>query len=123
MNIHMRARITLLLASCALAVPSANAMVVNDGQTYVSPRLGDDHARTVATTAIGTSGTFTSGDGHARATTPVAPPATLPVSAEPGGFDWNDAGLGFGLASGLALLAGGTLLTMRRPRHPRTPAI
>lgn len=99
-----------------------------------APRpAGDDHARSTATTSTPVEPT---GDDHARTdaltlpqdgtiSVPVAPervPAP-PVSANSDGFDWSDAGIGFGTAMGFAFLAGGTMMFVRRSRSPYEPAI
>ena len=38
-------------------------------------------------------------------------------------FNWRDAGVGFGAATGLVLLAGGFLLVARRHRKSSLPAV
>ena len=120
MNIHKRARVILALASCLIAVPAANAAVLDNQPTFTAP--GDDHARTTNVTPTTSSGPFAPGDDHARSTS-VTPPASPPPTLQAGSFDWEDAGAGFGMAAALALLAGGTLVTSRKMRTPRTPAI
>jgi hypothetical protein len=47
-------------------------------------------------------------------------PATIVVA--PSGLDWTDAGIGAGMALGLVLVAGGSLLVTRRHRAPTAPA-
>ena len=65
--------------------------------------LGDDHARTdSATTAP---------------SVPVTPPQTVATASS--GFDWEDAGLGFGTAAGIALLTAGAVMSTRKLREPR----
>ncbi len=103
--------------------------------------VGDDHART-AQLAIPTPVTTASvGDDHARtsaarvgpplakldgtsvASVSVPSPTTTPIVPSADGFDWNDAGVGFGAAMGFALLAGASAFAARKVRAPHTPAI
>jgi hypothetical protein len=140
MNATRRTRVALALASCALiTAPAAQASLQNDGRTYPQP-VGDDHARTDG--PIPTTPAFPRGDDHARtdAAVTVAPrvfigdhgrsgegipvgPFTTPppqtAVAASSSFDWEDAGVGFGAAAGVALLAAGTILSARKLREPR----
>jgi hypothetical protein len=134
MNIASRARTGLALAACLAVAAGANAAPIDLGSTPTP--LGDDHARTTATTSTPVAPTGAVRDDHARTdpftipphgtiSVPVAPdrvPAAT-VSANSDGFDWSDAGIGFGTAIGFALLAGGTMVLARWPRSPHTPAI
>ena len=99
--------------------------------------LGDDHARSTSATVAVATPIFTRGDDHAfGAPAVVYPPhggfpvPTVQTSSSPltaasasGGFDWEDAGVGFGTAAGLALLGAGTLMSTRRLRTPRTSSV
>ena len=142
MNVKRHARIAIALASCALiTAPAAQASLEKGGRTLSQPQsddhartspapvvapfiaTGDDHARThTAAAAISFSAT---GDDHARtdvATTalslPVTPPQTVATASS--GFDWEDAGLGFGTAAGIALLTAGAVMSTRKLREPRS---
>ena len=140
MNATRRTRVALALASCALiTAPAAQASLQNDGRTYSQP-VGDDHARTAA--AVATTPVVPRGDDHARSDTaatastrsligdhgrsgegiplgplPTPPPRTAIAASS--SFDWEDAGVGFGAAAGIALLAAGTVLSARKLREPR----
>ena len=131
MNIASRARTGLALAACLAVAAGANAAPIDLGSTATP--LGDDHARTTPT-PVAPIGAV--GDDHARTepftlplhgtiSVPVAPDRvpTTPFSADSDGFDWSDAGIGFGTAIGFALLAGGTMVSARRSRLPHRPAI
>ena len=69
--------------------------------------------------------TFLGGGGRttrtASATTAPSVPVTPPqsVATASNGFDWEDAGLGFGTAAGIALLTAGVVMSTRRLREPR----
>ncbi len=137
MNVKRHARVALVLASCALiTAPAAQASLQGESRTFSQPKgdaarttpapiiaTGDDHARThTAAAAISFSAT---GDDHARtdvATTalslPVTPPQTVATASS--GFDWVDAGLGFGTAAGIALLTAGAVMSTRKLREPRS---
>ena len=112
---------------------SASATVAVATPTFTK---GDDHAvSTPATVAVATPG-FTKGDDHARSTAAVAfpPHGSFPVPSDQtssaqiaasasGGFDWEDAGVGFGTAAGIALLAGGLMMSTRKLRGLRTSSV
>jgi hypothetical protein len=49
-----------------------------------------------------------------------SPPA---VRVAANGFDWQDAGVGFGTAAGIALLAAGTVVGARKLREPRVSSV
>ena len=141
MNVKRHARVAIALASCALiTAPAAQASLEKGGRTLSQPQsddhartspapvvapfiaTGDDHARTHTAAAIPFSAT---GDDHARtdvATTalslPVTPPQTVATASS--GFDWEDAGLGFGTAAGIALLTAGAVMSTRKLREPRS---
>jgi hypothetical protein len=120
MQATRRTRVALALAACALATaPAAQASLQSDGRTYSQP-AGGDHART---TPAATTQVFVAGDrGHSQEGVPAGPfptPAPQTVIAASGGFDWQDAGVGFGTAAGIALLAAGTVLSARKLRDPR----
>lgn len=110
--------------------------------TVVTPivAVGDDHARSASATVAVATPTFTKGDDHAISTpaTTVAvafpPHGSFPVPSDQtssaqiaasasGGFDWDDAGVGFGTAAGIALLAGGLMMSTRKLRGPRTSSV
>ena len=142
MNVKRHARVAIALASCALiTAPAAQAVLQDAGRTYSQPQ-GDDHARTTpapvvpsfiatgddhartdpATTAIPF---IAIGDDHARtdsAATAISVPVTplQAVATGSSGFDWEDAGIGFGTAAGIALLTAGAVMSTRRLREPRT---
>lgn len=119
MKATRRTRVALALASCALVTaPAAQASLQSDGRTYSQP-AGDDHARTVpaATTHVPVPGNR----GRSAENVPAGPlptPSPQTVIAASSGFDWEDAGVGFGTAAGIALLAAGTVLSARRLREP-----
>lgn len=98
--------------------------------------LGDDHARSTSATVAVATPIFTKGDDHAFGVpTVVYPPhggfpvpsvqtsSPLTAASASGGFDWEDAGVGFGTAAGLALLGAGTLMSTRKLRAPRTSSV
>lgn len=129
MNIALRARMGLALAACLVAAGGATAAPFGTGSTPTPVR--DDHSRTTATVTRMSA----VGDDHARTDPFALPPhgtislpvrpsrvPTTSVSANSDGFDWSDAGVGFGTAMGFALLAGGTMVFARRSRSPHTPA-
>ncbi len=119
MKATRRTRVALALASCALVTaPAAQASLQSDGLTYSQP-AGDDHARA---TPAATTHVFVAGNrGRSDEGVPVgpfpAPPQT--VIAASSGFDWQDAGVGFGTAAGIVLVAAGTVLGARKLREPR----
>ena len=123
MNVKRHARVAIALASCALiTAPAAQASLEKGGRTLSQPR-GDDHARTSPAPVVAPF--IATGDDHARtdvATTalslPVTPPQTVATASS--GFDWEDAGLGFGTAAGIALLTAGAVMSTRKPREPRS---
>lgn len=141
MNVKRHARVAIALASCALiTAPAAQASLEKGGRTLSQPQ-GDDHARTspapvvapfIATgddhartdTAAAAISFIATGDDHARtdvATTALTLPVTpQTVATASSGFDWEDAGLGFGTAAGIALLTAGALMSTRKLREPRT---
>jgi hypothetical protein len=51
---------------------------------------------------------------HRHLTQLNLPAGDVPTAASSGSFDWNDAGIGAGVALGLALIAGGGVLVTRR---------
>ncbi len=120
MKATRRTRVALALAACALVTaPAAQASLQSDGRTDSQP-AGDAHARTApaATTQV-----FVAGDrGHSQEGVspgpfPTPPPQT--VLAASSGFDWQDAGVGFGTAAGIVLLTAGTVLSARKLRETR----
>jgi hypothetical protein len=128
MNIKRNARVAVALASCALiTAPAAQAVLQNAGRTYTSTYTqpqGDDHARTDPAVAVAVP-LIAIGDDHARtdsATAAISVPLTPPqaVATRSSGFDWEDAGIGFGTAVGLALLTAGAVVSTRKPRQPHT---
>jgi hypothetical protein len=119
MKATRRTRVALALASCALVTaPAAQASLQSDGLTYSQP-AGDDHARTTpaATTHVFVAGNHGRSDEGVPAGRFPTPPQTVIVASS--GFDWQDAGVGFGTAAGIALLAAGTVLSARKLREPR----
>ncbi len=138
MNVKRHARVALALASCALiTTPAAQASLQGEPRAFSQPQgdvarttpapiiaTGDDHARTHPVAAA--IPFVAIGDDHARtdaATTtalsqPVSPPQTVVTASR--GFDWEDAGVGFGTAAGIALLTAGALMSTRKLREPRT---
>ena len=140
MNVKRHARVALALASCALiTAPAAQASPVYDDSNYTSNHsqiVGDDHARSTSATVAVATPIFTKGDDHAFGVpTVVYPPhgdfpvpsvqtsSPLTAASASGGFDWEDAGVGFGTAAGLALLGAGTLMSTRKLRAPRTSSV
>lgn len=87
MNTFTRQQLAITLACSALAVP-ASAMPIYDN--------GGVHHATV---------------------TAASPPVVAVSRATSPDFDWTDAAIGFGAATGLALLAGGSLVGSRRSRR------
>jgi hypothetical protein len=125
MNVKRNARVAIALASCALiTAPAAQAVLQNAGRTYTySQPQGDDHARTTPAPVVASF--IPTGDDHARtdsATAAISVPLTPPQAVATGssGFDWEDAGIGFGTAAGIALLTAGAMMSTRKPREPRT---
>ncbi len=119
MKATRRTRVALALAACALVTaPAAQASLQSDGRTYSQPPA--DHANT---TPAATTHVFVAGDrGRSQEGIPTGPLPTPPpqtVIAASSGFDWEDAGVGFGAAAGIALLAAGTVLSARKLREPR----
>ena len=142
MNAKRHARVAIALASCALiTAPAAQAALQSEGGTYSQPR-GDDHARTTPASVVAPF--IATGDDHARTdpatvaiplgtrgddhaltdstTVAVSVPSTPPraVVTASSGFDWEDAGIGFGTAAGIALLTAGAAMSTRKLREPRT---
>lgn len=121
MNATRRTRVALALASCALiTAPAAQASLQNDGRTYSQP-AGDDHVRT--DTAVTVAPRVLIGDhgrsGEGISDGPFTSPPPRTAIAASSSFDWEDAGVGFGAAAGIALLAAGTVLSARKLREPR----
>ena len=96
--------------------------------------VGDDHART--TSGVAATRIAAPRDDHARkGSAPLFPPhggIPLPTvqavtsqtaASASGGFDWEDAGVGFGTAAGIAVLAAGTLMSTRKLRGPRVSSV
>jgi hypothetical protein len=120
MNATRRTRVALALAACALVTaPAAQASLQRDEHNYSQP-VGDDHARTDAatTTPVFVPGGH-GGSGEGVPASPFTTPPPQNVIAASNGFDWDDAGVGFGTAAGIALLAAGTVFSTRKLREPR----
>lgn len=103
MNIT-RNRLAAVLAVAALAAPAAQASIPHEPGADPGPPV-------------------TSADRqHARLDGSL-PPASRPiVIGRSAGFDWTDAGIGFGVALGLALLGAGTIATVHWRRDFGRPA-
>lgn len=123
MNTRRRVRVAIALASCALiTAPAAQAALLQ----------GDEQALSFTTAA---TPIVAAGDDHARnGSAPVFPPhggiplpsartSSSQTATASGGFDWEDAGVGFGTAAGIALLAAGTLMSTRKLRGPRVSSV
>ena len=117
-----RARVAAVFAACLIAAPTTLAGPVFDGggsnaggPTAPSPRAAQSSTSIASPTP--TPRIARLDGGHSI---PAGPVPTV-ISVHSSGFDWNDAGAGFGVAFGLALLAGGSLLVTRRPRANHLP--
>jgi hypothetical protein len=91
-----------LQTSTPVAARPDRASREGSGTRTIAVAVGDDHART-APQAIS-----------------VVPASSVAAGSD---FDWTDAGIGFGSAAGLALLAGGSFLATRRVRGSNRPAL
>jgi hypothetical protein len=112
MNAARRTRIALAVAACALiAAPAAQASLADKELGFSRPGV-NNHART------GSAPITLSGVGNPAGS--FSPPA---VRVAANGFDWQDAGVGFGTAAGIALLAAGTVVGARRLREPRVSSV
>jgi hypothetical protein len=131
---HPLARpLVLALAVAALAVPTAQARIP-DGDNNPTPASQsvppDGWQRNVIASDAGRDKRYglpqdTSGQAQPFIRPEPRPPHVEPVAAptdSSDGFDFRDAGVGFGIALGLALLATGLALTIRRRRHGGTLA-
>ena len=118
MNTHMtRKWLASALAFGAIAVPAF-------GSPYYDY---ENHPMPIPTTTTSTitadhpgPSTFLGGGGRTTpvsASVPVTPPQTVATASN--GFDWEDAGLGFGTAAGIALLTAGAVMSTRKLREPR----
>jgi hypothetical protein len=134
-------RLAAGLAFAALAVPTAQARIVEDsgiglpnGQPSVDydgygyqhgtgvpldqqnvPVLPDDRADRVTPEAGNPRNVQVLPDDRADRVTPKAgDPRVINITAPSSGFDWSDAGIGAGAAVGLVLLAFGAALATRR---------
>lgn len=115
-------RLALGLAVAALVAPAATQARVDEGGTpgggkaYV-PFVTDFPSPPAETyvpfvTDFPTPSAAPTGDG-VPVGVPDAAPQPVPVAAEPDGFSWSDALIGFGAGLGLALLALGGVLATR----------
>ena len=116
MNLTGRRRLAVALAACLATAPGALAGPLYDPGGPAAGETTPASVRPAAAPAgIPAPPIARQDGGHSI---PAGPVPSV-ISAESGGFSWSDAGVGFATASGLALLAGGSLLVSRRLRGPQ----
>lgn len=102
--------LTAALGSLALAVAAPAAQAAGQHP--------DNRAVNRATSPALTQGVSPDDRAVDRATRPIPTvPARIEVIREPSGFDWSDAAIGAGAATGLGLVAFGGLLGMSSRRR------